>query len=183
MNVLRWNVRAQVLWVMYEARCDADEKHGRGCFPRKMGTQLEEGEEKERAVEEGLKYAKRDAAAYEKRCALEPAEAVERAAKTARRAEGAARVVAREAERWRVEEAARAAAVPGRIARGELVVVRYVEVSGGVSPVVRDVDVGSDAKVIREMGMGCVEHEGALYVEAKNAYTWKAAGTRVVARK
>ena len=167
---------------MYEARCDADEKHGRECFQRKMGTQMQEGEAKERAVAEGVKYADRDAAAYEKRCALEPAEAVERAAKTARREEVAAIIAAREAERWRVEEAARAAAVPGRIARGELVVARYVEVSGGVSPVLREVDVGSDAKVIREMGMGCVEHEGALYVEAKNAYTCKDAGTRVVAK-
>ena len=94
--MLRWCC-GQVLWVMYEARCDADEKHGREYFQRKMGTQLEEGEAKERAVEEGLKYAKRDAAAYEKRVALEPAEAVERAAKTARLAEGVERVAAREA--------------------------------------------------------------------------------------
>jgi hypothetical protein len=80
---------------MYEARCDADEEHGRECFGRKMGTRLEEGEAKERAVEEGVKYAKRDAAAYEKRVALEPAEAAERAAKTARREAVAARVVAK----------------------------------------------------------------------------------------
>jgi hypothetical protein len=166
---------------MYEARCEADEAHGRESFPRKMGMQLEEGEAKERAVEEGVKYAKRDAAAYEKRVALEPAEAAERAAKTARRAEGAARVAAREAERLRAEEAARAAAVPGRIARGELVVARYVEVCGGVNPVLREVDVATDAKVIREMGVGCVEHEGALYVEAKNAHKY-APGPRVVGK-
>ena len=52
---------------MYEARCEADEAQGRECFLRRMGTQLEEGEAKERAVKEGLKWAKRDAVAYEKR--------------------------------------------------------------------------------------------------------------------
>ena len=172
----------QVLWVMHEARCAADVAHGRECCEWKKGTQREEGEAKERAVEEGLKYAKRDAAAYEKRCALEPAEAAERAAKTARRAEGAARVAAREAERLRVEEAGRVAAIPGRIARGELVVERYVEVSGGVNPVLWAVDVASDARQFREAGIGCVEHEGMLYVEAKNTNTWHDAGTRVVAK-
>jgi Mg-chelatase subunit ChlI len=86
------------------------------------------------------------------------------------------------AELQRAEEAERAAAVPGRIARGELVVARYVEVCGGVNPVLREVDVATDAKVIREMGVGCVEHEGALYVEAKNAHTCRAPGTRVVGK-
>lgn len=173
---------AQVQWVMYEARCQADEAHGRECFAMKMGTQMEEGEAKERAVEEGVKYAKRDAAAYEKRCALEPAEAAARAAKTARREEAAAIVAAREAERWKMLEGGRVAAVLGRIARGELVVARYVEVSGGVNPVLREVDVATDGKVFREMGVGCVEVDGKLYVEAKNAHTSKNVGTRVVAK-
>ena len=139
---------------MYEARCEADEAHGRECFPRRMGTQLEEGEAKERAVEEGLKYAKRDAAAYEKRCALEPAEAVERAAKTARREEGAARVAAREAERLRVEEAGRVVAIPGRIARVELMLVKCVETEGGL----RAVDAQTAAREFLEAGVWCVEH-------------------------
>ncbi len=168
---------------MYEARCKADETQGRECFERKMGTGLAEGEAKERAVEEGVKYAKRDAEAYEKRCALEPTEEAERAVKTARRAEGATRVAAREAERWKVEEAGRVAAVLGRIERGELVEARYVEVAGGVNPVLRSVDEESDAKMFREADVGCVEHEGALYVEAKNAHTWHQASTRVVGRK
>ena len=161
---------------MYEARCEADEAHGRACFPRRMGTQLEEGEAKERAVEEGLKYAKRDAAAYEKRVALEPAEAAERAAKTARRAEGAARVAAREAERWRVEEAGRVAARPGRIARGELMLVKCVETEGGL----RAVDAQTAATEFREAGVWCVEHEGRLYVETRNAHEVSEGGTRVV---
>ena len=70
---------------------------------QKMGTQMEEDEAKERAVEEGLKYAARDAGAYEARCLLEPArEAARAAAKTrvdAREVEEAARLA--RASRWR----------------------------------------------------------------------------------
>ncbi len=86
---------------MHEERCKADEAQGRECFERTMGTWLEEGEARERAVEEGLKYAARDAGAYEKRCALEPVEEAERSAKTEKWAATAERVSVREAERWK----------------------------------------------------------------------------------
>jgi hypothetical protein len=59
--------------VMHEERCKADEANGRGSFTWTAGTRLggDDVEGKQRAVEEGLKYAARDAGAYEQRCLLE----------------------------------------------------------------------------------------------------------------
>jgi hypothetical protein len=52
---------------MHEERCKVDETQGRESETWKMGTSLAETdvEGKERVVEEGLKYGKRDATAYE----------------------------------------------------------------------------------------------------------------------
>lgn len=156
----------QVLWVMHEARCAADVAHGRECCEWKKGTQMEEGEAKERAVEEGLKYAKRDAAAYEARCVLEAeAEVVKRAA-AVKRAEAAIRA-----------EAAQRAETAGRIWSGELMRVTCVETAGGACEAV---DVEAGAREFREAGVWCVVHEGGLYVETGNAEAASEGGARVV---
>jgi hypothetical protein len=55
----------EVLWVMMEAQDAADEKAGRKRKKWKIGDRPAEGEGKERAVEEGLKWAEVHAAAYE----------------------------------------------------------------------------------------------------------------------
>jgi hypothetical protein len=55
----------EVLWVMMEAQDAADDKAGRKRKPWKIGDRMTEGEGKERAVEEGLKWAEKHAAAYE----------------------------------------------------------------------------------------------------------------------
>ncbi len=64
---------AQVKLVMHEERCKADEANGRGSFTWTAWTRLavDDVEGKQRSVEEGLKYAARDAGAYEQRCLLE----------------------------------------------------------------------------------------------------------------
>ena len=89
-----------------------------------------------------------------------------RAEQMTRREEGKASVDAREVERWKVEEAARFEAVPGRIESGELVVAKYVQVVRGVWGAV---DEKTEARHFWEMGVGCYEHGGRLYVEKKQA--------------
>ena len=55
----------EVLWVMQQAQWAADEKAGRERKPWRVGDRMAEGEGKERAVEEGLEWAKKHAGAYE----------------------------------------------------------------------------------------------------------------------
>ena len=55
----------EVLWVMMQAQDAADEKAGRKRKKWTIGQRPAEGEGKERAVEEGLKWAEVHAAAYE----------------------------------------------------------------------------------------------------------------------
>ena len=74
-----------------------------------------------------------------------------------------------------VQEAKRAATA-GRIARGELMLVTCVETEGGL----REVDAQTVAREFREAGVWCVEHEGRLYVEMRNAHEVSEGGTRVV---
>ncbi len=54
---------------MHQERCNADEANGRGSETWTIGTRLvvDDVEGKERAVEHGLKYVRRDAGAYETR--------------------------------------------------------------------------------------------------------------------
>ena len=136
-----------VKWVMYQERCKADEAQGRGCCTWTIGTRLEEGESKDRSVEDGLMYAKRDAVANEARCLLDPAENEMRATATAKR-------VVIEEERWKVEEAARVTGIPVRIEKGELVVVKYFQPVRGVW---MTVDEKTEARHFRERNVGCEE--------------------------
>ena len=55
----------EVLWVMQQAQWEADDKAGRERKPWKVGDRMAEGEGKERAVEEGLRWAEQHAGAYE----------------------------------------------------------------------------------------------------------------------
>ncbi len=90
-----------------------------------------------------------------------------------------AKVAAKAAKRAEVEkrvQEAKRAATAGRIARGELMLVKCVETEGGL----REVDVQTAAREFREAGVWCVEHEGRLYVETRNAHEVSEGGTRVV---
>lgn len=55
----------EVLWVMHQAEWKADDAAGRERKVWHVGDRMAEGEGKEHAVEEGLEWAKRHAAAYE----------------------------------------------------------------------------------------------------------------------
>ena len=149
-----------VKWVMYQERCKADEAQGRGCCTWTIGTRMEEGESKERSVEDGLMYAKRDAAANDARCLLDPAENEVSPTATAKRA-----VI--EEERWKVEEAARVAGIPVRIERGELVVAKYFQPVWGVW---MTVDEKTEARHFRERNVGCEEYGGRMWVEKKQVW-------------
>ena len=149
-----------VKWVMYQERFKTDEAQGRGCCTWTIGTRLEEGESKERPVEDGLMYEKRDASAYEARCLLEPEENEMRATAVAKRA-----VI--EAERWKVEEAAHVAGIPVRIERGELVVTKYFQPVRGVW---MTVDEKTETRHFRERNVGCEEYGDRMWVEKKQVW-------------
>jgi hypothetical protein len=55
----------EVLWVMQQAQWAADDKAGRERKPWRVGDRMAEGEGKERAVEEGLRWAEQHEGAYE----------------------------------------------------------------------------------------------------------------------
>ncbi len=55
----------EVLWVMQQDQWKTDDENGRGRCAYRRGTRMEEGEAKEHAVEEGLKWAQKHAVAYE----------------------------------------------------------------------------------------------------------------------
>lgn len=98
---------AQIRYVMHQERCKADQANGRASEIFTMGTRLAEHDvdSRERALQDGLKYAQRDAAAYEARCLLEPEKEKERkaaAAKSAAHAE-AQKLIAAEAVHKRIE--------------------------------------------------------------------------------
>ena len=62
----------EMMWVMYKERCKTDETQGSGCVTWTIGCRLEEGEDKERTVTEGLMCAKRHTATYESQVLAEP---------------------------------------------------------------------------------------------------------------
>jgi hypothetical protein len=64
----------EVMWVMYKERYKTDESQGSGCVTWTIGCRLEEGEDKERSVTEGLMYVKRHAVTYEEQVLAEPCE-------------------------------------------------------------------------------------------------------------
>ena len=135
----------EVLFVMQQEQGKADDAAGRERKVWDVGDRLAEGEGKERAVEEGLRWAKQHAAAYEARCLLEPE------AKATLAASG------------ELAEATLAEVTAARIASGELVEARYVE--GGVENAgklwveKREVEAGIQAGTWRLTGVGGVDVE------------------------
>jgi hydroxymethylpyrimidine/phosphomethylpyrimidine kinase len=57
-----------------QERYKTDESQGSGCVTWTIGCRLEEGEDKERSVTEGLMYVKRHAVTYEEQVLAEPCE-------------------------------------------------------------------------------------------------------------
>jgi hypothetical protein len=150
-------VHAQVMYVMHQERCKADEKNGRLSFEWKIGTRLgeEDVEGMERARVHGVEYAARDAVAYEARCLLEPAEE----AAGVLRAERNAAYHAATVEKMSRE---RAAQVAERIYAGELVEAKFWPKAKGVWAAV---DGQTKARHFWEMGIGCEASGGKLWVE------------------
>ena len=140
---------------MHQERCKADEAKGRVSEIWTIGTRLaaDDVEGNERALEDGLKYAKRDAAAYEVRCLLEPEKEKERkaaAAKSAAHAE-AQKLIA-------------AAAVHKRIERGDLVEAKFYQAAPDSWAAV---DEKTQAWHFWETSVACESWGGKLWVDKK----------------
>jgi len=146
---------------MHQERCKADEAKGRASKTWTIGTRLAatDGEAKERAVEDGLKYAKRDAAAYEARCLLEPQEEKERVAMLAAVWNSPAHVMARKL----ISEAS----VPSRIERGDLVEAKFYKPElNSWAPV----DENTQPWHFWQWSVACESWEGKLWVEKKQVF-------------
>jgi hypothetical protein len=152
----------QVKFVMHQERCKADEAKGRASETWQSVNRLplEDVDGNARAVEHGLKYAAKDAAAYEARCLLKPAEEEARAAK-------AARTAVFHAEARKVLAAEEAAELAQRIESGELVQAKFYQT---VPHVWAAVDENTEASHFWEKNVACQSWGGKLWVDKKHVF-------------